>query len=116
TVAQCSFEEAPEKRSSPVKRALLRPGRWQVIQDSAHGRASFFDLSRDPQALAATPVGGEEFSALLDVLLGHGRPEARTSLRPSAPVRFSPAVEHELDQLGYGAAVLAGQGDAGALR
>lgn len=116
TVAQGSFEEAPKRLSNPVKRTLLRPGRWQVIQDSTHSQASFFDLQKDPQALDAYPIAAEEFSALLDLLLGHGRPDARASLLPTTPVRFGAELEHELDQLGYGAALLAGQSQASDLR
>lgn len=115
-VAQTAFEETPHMRSSPVKRTLLCPGRWQVIQDSARSQASFFDLQQDPRALSACPVAVEEFPALLDVLLGRGRPDARALRRRAVPVRFSPELERGLDQLGYGAAVLAGQSTGTDLR
>lgn len=115
-VAQSSFEEGPEQLSSPVKRMLLRPGRWQVIQDGAHSQALFFALDEDPLALSALPIAAEEFAHLLDVLLGHGRGEVRAALRPAAPVRFGAELERELGQLGYGAALLAGEGEASDLR
>lgn len=112
TVAQSSFEEVPSGRSNPVQRTLLRPGRWQVIQDSAHSQASLFVLQHDPQALRALPIAAEEFSALLDVLLG--RPAARAY--GAAPVHFGADIESELGQLGYGTAALAGQSAGTALR
>ncbi len=115
-VAQSSFEEPPELRSNPVKRSLLRPGRWQLIQDSARAQASFYALHEDPEALSAVPVAAEEFSALLDVLLERGRPDARALQHGAATLRFSADIERELEQLGYGAAVLAGQSQATALR
>jgi arylsulfatase A-like enzyme len=115
-VAQSAFEEGPALRSSPVERTLVRPGRWQVIQDRARAHASFFALEEDPRALVAHPIAAEEFPALLDVLLGHRRPDARAALRPTAPVRFGEELERELEQLGYGAAALAGHGEAGDLR
>jgi len=115
-VAQSSFEEAPELFSSPVKRTLLRPGRWQVIQDSAHAQASFFALDEDPRALSARPIAAEEFSALLDVLLGRARPDARAALRTPAAARFGAELEHELEQLGYGAALHPGQSAPSDLR
>jgi len=112
-VAQSSFEEAPELGSSPVKRTLLRPGRWQVIQDSAQSQASFFALEQDPRALNPHTIPAQEFSLLLDVLLGRARPDAR---RLPAPPRLSAELQHELEQLGYGAALPSGQGEASDLR
>jgi len=108
-VAQTSFEEAPELRSSPAKRTLLRPGRWQVIHDVDRSEAEFFALDQDPLGLSPHSIRAEEFSPLLDVLLerAHGGP--RAMLRPSPPLAFSAELLHELDHLGYGAAALAGQ-------
>jgi arylsulfatase A-like enzyme len=115
-VAQGSFEEAPELGSSPVKRTLLRPGRWQVMQDSAHSQASFFDLEKDPRGLSPHSIAAEELSFLLDVLLGRARPDPHAPRRQTAPPRFSPEIQQELEQLGYGAALSSGQGQASVLR
>jgi len=115
-VAQSSFEEAPELASSPVKRTLLRPGRWQVIQDSARSQASFFALEQDPRALRPHAVPAEELSHLLDVLLGRARPDSRTPRRQPAPQRFDDELQHELEQLGYGAALAPGQREASGIR
>ncbi len=107
-VAQTTFEEGPELRSSPAKRTLLRPGRWQVIHDVERSEASFFALEHDPEGLLAHPIGADEYGPLLDLLLERGRTETRATLRPAPPAAFSAELEHELDQLGYGSA-LAGQ-------
>jgi arylsulfatase A-like enzyme len=115
-VAQSSFEEAPELASSPVKRTLLRPGRWQVIQDGARSQASFFALDQDPRALSPIAIPAEELSRLLDVLLGRARPDSRALLRQAAPQRLSAELQHELELLGYGAALSPGQREASDLR
>ncbi|MEQ1894969.1 MAG: sulfatase, partial [Planctomycetota bacterium] len=73
-VAQTTFEEAPEFRSSPAKRSLLRPGRWQILQDAERGTADFYALEHDPAGLHALPVAAEEFSSLLDHLLERHTP------------------------------------------
>jgi len=108
-VAQTSFEEAPALRSSPAKRTLLRPGRWQVIHDVDRSEAEFFALDQDPRGLSAHSIRPDEFSPLLDVLLERAPGGPRAVLRAAPPVAFSPELLHELDHLGYGAATLAGQ-------
>jgi arylsulfatase A-like enzyme len=115
-VAQTSFEEAPAFRSSPAKRTLLRPGRWQVIHDVDRSEAEFFALDQDPLGLSAHSIRPDEFSPLLDVLLERAPDGPRAVLRPAATVDFSPELLHELDHLGYGAATLAGQAVKGDLR
>ena len=108
-VAQTTFEEAPEFRTNPAKRTLLRPGRWQVIQDAESGQAHFFALEHDPRALFPLEVRQEEFAPLLDVLLERRTPR-RTSLRSRAPVTFGPELELELEALGYAGVLPEGAG------
>ena len=114
-VAQSAFAEGPGLRSSAIQRTLLRPGRWQVLQDGARSPALFFALDEDPQGLDGLPIAAEEVPELLDVLLG-GRGEARVALRPPAPVRVGAELARALTQLGYGGVLLAGQGEASDLR
>lgn len=122
--AQGALEEAPELFSSPSKRTLLRPGRWQVIHDPARPGASFFALASDPGARNGYPVAAELVQPLLDVLLERGRDERRPVLRAHREVRFSPEIEEELDRLGYASrhaaersgGTLAGQRQASDLR
>jgi arylsulfatase A-like enzyme len=100
-VAQTTFEEAPEFRSSPAKRSLLRPGRWQILQDAERGTADFYTLERDPAGLRPHPVAAEEFSPLLDLLLERHAPRPARAAREDAP-GFSAEIELELEALGYG--------------
>ena len=99
-VAQTTFEEAPEFRSSPAKRSLLRPGRWQILQDAERGTASFYTLEHDPEGLLAHPVAAEEFALLLDLLLERHSPRPARRGR-EARADFSPEIELELEALGY---------------
>jgi len=100
-VAQTTFEEAPQFATNPAKRTLLRPGRWQVIQDAASGTAHFYALEHDPQGLLPLAVKTEEFAPLLDILLERRTPR-RTSLRSRTPLTFGAELELELEALGYG--------------
>jgi arylsulfatase A-like enzyme len=99
--AQTTFEEAPEFRSSPAKRALLRPGRWQILDDAERGTAEFFALEHDPLALAPIALGPDELSPLLDLLLEH-RPGRRAPRSRAATPVFQPELLRELEALGYG--------------
>lgn len=100
-VAQTTFEEAPEFRSSPAKRALLRPGRWQILQDAERGTASFFALEHDPLALRPLPLSREEISPLLDLLLERRTGRRARGSAAALPV-FTPEIQSELEALGYG--------------
>jgi arylsulfatase len=111
-VAETAFGEAPWRRSSPAVRTLLRPGRWQVIQDVARAQATLYALEHDPHGLAGLPVAAEEVADLVEVLLARGRSGPRAVLRPTAPARFSPELERQLEELGYDAAALGGRDEA----
>lgn len=100
-VAQTTFEEAPEFSSNPTKRSLLKPGRWQIIQDARNSSAEFFSLERDPHGLVRVEIRGPEFPPFLDILLEKGRSAARPALRTSEPAHFSAELERELAELGY---------------
>ncbi len=106
-VAETTLDEGPEPRSSPAMRTFLRPGRWQVIHDLERSEASFFALQSDPEALFAHPIGAQEFAPLLELLLEPRRNGRRSLLRPATPVVLGAELEHELEQLGYGAALAA---------
>jgi arylsulfatase len=101
-LSQTTFEEAPELASNPSKRSLLKPGRWQVVNDPRSGTGLFYSLEHDAHALAGIPVRGPEFPAFLEILLGDGRRARGAPRRPGAPVRFSAELERELAALGYG--------------
>lgn len=121
-VAQTSFASAPGLRANPSLRTLLRPGRWQLIEDGAHAEASLLTLDPDPLGPTARPVTAEEFGPLLDVLLQRERaPEpgsrsARVVAGTDEHVPIAPALEEALLQLGYGAAGLAGPDESSGLR
>lgn len=104
-VAETTLEEGVERRSSPAKRTFLRPGRWQVIHDIERSEASFFALETDPEALFAHPIGAQEFAPLLELLMDPEGQERRTRLWPATPVVLGAELGHELEQLGYGAAL-----------
>ncbi len=100
-LSQTSFEEAPEISSNPTLRSLLKPGRWQLVHDPSRARATFYALGHDPRGLTGVEVRGPEIPPCLDLLLERRREEPHPS-RENEPVRFSPELERELLQLGYG--------------
>jgi arylsulfatase A-like enzyme len=115
-VAQTTYEEAPLLRSSAAKRTLLRPGRWQVIQDAANQEASFFSVENDPLGLSPLPVEAREVAGLLEVLLRQPRARTTGALQPAPAAGFTDDLIRELGRLGYGAAPGAGDDRSTALR
>lgn len=119
-VAQSTYDSTQGVRANPAVRTLLRPGRWQVIQDSTIDESSFLALDADPLGRFALPVEPEEFAPLLDVLLGREPPVPERidpHFAPSPePPRFDPELALELHQLGYDTAPIAGPGQASGLR
>lgn len=121
-VAQTSFDAAPGTSANPSLRTLLRPGRWQVIEDGSRAEASLLALDRDPLGPVVRPVTAEQFGPLLEALLtrepavgpGHAAAPVVAGTAERAPI--DPALEQALLQLGYAAPGLAGPDESGALR
>lgn len=109
-VAQTTFEDPLTGRTEPAARTLLRPGRWQVVQDPRRLSSSFYNLEDDPRGLVGRKVPEEEFGSLLDVLTVR-RESGRGARRREPAITFSPELARELASLGYGVAATPDAGD-----
>jgi arylsulfatase A-like enzyme len=109
-VAQTTFEEPLSKGTEPTARTLLRPGRWQVVQDPRQLSSYFYNLESDPRGLTGRRIPEEEFGSLLDALTVRGE-AGRKGRRREPTITFSPELASELASLGYGAAPLPEAGD-----
>jgi len=103
-MAQTTFEEGGGRGSDAARRTLLRPGRWQVINDVRESRASFYALDHDPGGLEPHEVRDQEVPALIGILTEEEGAALRLGLREEAPIEFTPDVERELEALGYAGA------------
>ncbi len=96
-LAQTAFDE-DGRGSNAAARSLLRPERWQVIQDARLEEALFLPLGRTagPAALA---IDRDEFAPFFAALLDGPRTARARSARARA--ELSEALERELAVLGY---------------